>query len=295
MITAYPKAEIDITTELVQKLIDTQFPEYSTFKISFLNAGFDNENYRLGENYMVRLPRRKVAMPLLLNEINWLPELEKRLPIPVSAPVKVGKPDENFPWIWAIIPWYEGEIAANQTLAEEEASRLADFLKRLHQKNPTNAPVNPHRGIPLMQKNELVLSYFEKLKTTTNLITPKIEFLWQQAVNEPFPQDSYLIHGDLHPCNVVVNVQKISAIIDWGDLTEGDVASDLACLWMLFDSKLARQNALQRYGADDSLIKRSMGWAVFFAVIFLGIDEATSPVYQKIGAFIVKNLMEDCK
>jgi aminoglycoside phosphotransferase (APT) family kinase protein len=88
-------------------------------------------------------------------------------------------------------------------------------------------------------------------------------------------------------------VQKISAIIDWGDLTEGDVANDLACLWMLFESKIARQNALQRYGANDGLIKRSMGWAVFFAVIFLGIAEAVSPVYAKIGKFIVKNLMED--
>ena len=295
MATAYPKAEIEITPALVQKLISTQFPEFSTLNISFFNEGFDNENYRLGEKYMVRLPRRKVAVELLSNEINWLPQLQGLLPIPISAPVKVGKPTENFPWVWAIIPWYEGEIVGAATLAEAEAVRMADFLKILHAQNYENAPINPHRGIPLIQKNDLVLSYFEKLKITTNFIPSEIEFLWQQAVNEPYPATLSLLHGDLHPCNVIAHEQKISAIIDWGDLTKGDVANDLACFWMLFGDKIARQNALQRYGADESLIKRSMGWAVFFAVIFLGIAEEVSPIYKESGAFMIKNLLEDYK
>ncbi len=41
------------------------------------------------------------------------------------------------------------------------------------------------------------------------------------------------IHGDLHPGNLLISGGRLSAVIDFGDLTAGDPATDLSVIWML--------------------------------------------------------------
>ena len=41
------------------------------------------------------------------------------------------------------------------------------------------------------------------------------------------------LHGDLHPANILVNDGQVSGVIDFGDITAGDPASDLSVAWML--------------------------------------------------------------
>ena len=40
------------------------------------------------------------------------------------------------------------------------------------------------------------------------------------------------IHGDLHPCNLLVTDGRLSAVLDFGNLTAGDPATDLSVAWM---------------------------------------------------------------
>jgi aminoglycoside phosphotransferase (APT) family kinase protein len=44
-----------------------------------------------------------------------------------------------------------------------------------------------------------------------------------------------------HPRNILVDRGRLSAVIDWGDVTRGDPATDLAAIWMLFPSRAHRQ------------------------------------------------------
>ncbi len=291
MIITVPPAEVSIDEILVKNLIDTQFPDLSHLPIQFLDSGWDNTNYRLGAHFIVRIPRRKVSVPSLLNEIEWLPKLKNHLPIPIPAPVRIGKPDHNYPWHWTITPWFEGNTVDGTALNKSETVRIARFLKALHSQNADNAPLNEHRGMPLSEKFEDVILRMERLKMKTDLITPKIEQLWQQAVNEPFPVEKYLLHGDIHPRNVIIHHKKIAAVIDWGDITSGDVATDVGCLWMLFKEKTSRQMALKEYGASESLIKRSKGWAILFGTILLDTGFNGDPKYTDSGGLILKNLL----
>lgn len=290
MIIKDPKAEVKIDRRLIQQLINTQFPSLSNLPITFLDAGWDNENYRLGDTYIIRLPRRKIAIDLLANEIIWLPKLQEKLPISIPAPVYVGQPDETYPWQWTIIPWVKGQTADIERLHDSEALQLIAFLKSLHQKFPQNAPINLSRGVPLKNKAEDVAQRINRLKEKTNSITPKIEALWKTALNTPFPTDKYLLHGDLHPRNIIVSAGKINAIIDWGDITDGDVATDLASLWMLFDKKSVRQQALEAYDASSDLIQRAIGWAIFYGVILLDTGLVSNEQHAKIGVFTLENL-----
>ncbi|WP_372504005.1 phosphotransferase [Actinomadura rupiterrae] len=75
-------------------------------------SGWDNLVCRLGPEFLVRLPRRAMAAELVAHEQQWLPQLAGRLPLPVPAPVRVGRPTAQYPWPWSIVPFLSSQIAA---------------------------------------------------------------------------------------------------------------------------------------------------------------------------------------
>lgn len=289
----HPETEVNVTESLVKQLIASQFPDLAHLPVEFLDAGWDNKNYRLGSDYLVRIPRRKEATVLLQNEIVWLPKLEKHLPISVPSPVRVGQPDLNYPWVWSIVPWFNGTTADQESLSDAEALRLVAFLRVLHEQSPQNAPVNPFRTVPLAHKSAKVAQRLKEISAKTDLITDKLLALWQEAVAETPPSETCLIHGDLHPLNVIVQDRSMAAIVDWGDITAGDAATDLASLWMLFENKAVRQQALQEYGASEKLIKRAIGWAIFLGITFLHTGLTADAKYTNVGQRILKTINEE--
>jgi aminoglycoside phosphotransferase (APT) family kinase protein len=98
------------------------------------------------------------------------------------------------------------------------------------------------------------------------------------------------LHGDLHPANILVNDGQVSGVIDFGDITAGDPASDLSVAWMLLPPGChaifwsAYQAASGRAGgpADDALRARARGWALNLAVVFLAHSE-DNPVLRQVG------------
>ena len=286
-----PAVEIEINKQLVKRLIAEQHPSFSKYKLEFLDEGWDNVMFRLGEKFMVRIPRRKIANQLLINEQKWLPLFSKKLPIPIPAPVCIGVPNAHYPWHWSIIPWFEGHSSDIDLPHNSQANLLIDFLKKLHVSAPPEAPTNEYRGLPLKAKQPNMSVRFEKLKNKSELISDKIKIIWQEALNVDLNKNKVWLHGDMHPRNIIVKNGEINAIIDWGDMTVGDPATDLSCLWMLFENNIAL-DAAKIYGASDALIKRAKGWAVFFGAILLETGLVNSPRHAKIGESILEKLNE---
>jgi aminoglycoside phosphotransferase (APT) family kinase protein len=75
----WPEATIVLDERDLRDLLEAQFPSHANLALSRANEGFDNVLWRLGERYLVRLPRRVEAVPLMENEIRWMPELAPRL------------------------------------------------------------------------------------------------------------------------------------------------------------------------------------------------------------------------
>ncbi|PHN00992.1 aminoglycoside phosphotransferase family protein [Flavilitoribacter nigricans] len=285
-----PPAEIAISEQLVKQLVAEQFPEFAHLKVRFLDTGWDNESYKIGDRFIARIPRRQLAVELLHNEIRWLPQLETQLPIRIPAPLGIGQPTDYYPWPWTIVPWFAGRAADEATVQNAAALPLATFLRALHRPAPADIPTNDYRGVPLEIRAADVFRRLDLLANRKDLITDQIRQLWQNALEEPFPAGAQLLHGDLHPRNIIVHNGLVGAIIDWGDLTGGDVATDLAVFWMLFRDKPTREKALTAYGADQSLKNRAIGWAIFFGTIFLESGAGGDKRHADIGASILQNI-----
>ncbi|MGC4773433.1 phosphotransferase [Micromonospora sp. DT44] len=154
-----PAAEVSVSVELVRGLLDQQHPDLADLPIEILANGWDNLVCRLGEELLVRLPRRAVAAELIAHEQRWLPELAGRLPLPVPAPLRVGQPTIRYPWSWSVVPFFPGRVAALSQPDDpwSAAVTLGGFLDALHIPAPPEAPVNPFRGIPLVGRAPGVL------------------------------------------------------------------------------------------------------------------------------------------
>ncbi len=289
-----PPAEVEIDDVLVRRLLQNQHPDLADLPIERFEVGFDNEMYRLGDAYTVRLPRRAAAVPCIVNEQRWLPELAERLPLPISAPVRVGGADEGYPWPWSIVPWIEGKAADLGYPRDSEALVLADFLRALHQPAPADAPINRVRGIPLSTRADNTEERMARLFEETDAINPQVYQAWAEGLAAQTETNPTWLHGDLHARNVLVRDGKISAIIDWGDITSGDRATDLASIWMLLENRNTRETAIGAYNDNDSALwARAKGWAVIFGVVLLDTGRVDNRRHAEMGRCILERLTED--
>jgi aminoglycoside phosphotransferase (APT) family kinase protein len=285
-----PKAEIAIDAALVKKLLQAQHADLAGATLEPVACGWDNAIFRLGGELCVRLPRREASAALLENEQRWLPALSKRLPLPIPSPVRMGLSCANYPWRWSVLPWLPGVTADQSQLSAGEGIVLARFLKALHTPAPPTAPHNPYRGVPLAQRAAAVEERMERLDRTTQAVGNPIRSIWRDAVAAPMDVEDTWIHGDLHARNVLVQDQRLSAVIDWGDLCKGDRATDLAAVWMWLPSGESRAMAMSAYGASTATWQRARGWAVLFGLVLLETGLSDNPPHAAMGERILRNL-----
>jgi aminoglycoside phosphotransferase (APT) family kinase protein len=97
--------------------------------------------------------------------------------------------------------------------------------------------------------------------------------VWEELLATPAWQGPPLwLHGDLHPANLLTDHRRLSAVIDFGDMTRGDPATDLSVGWMLFgeaDREIFRRTA----AVGDDTWRRAAAWALSLSLVFLAGDE----------------------
>ena len=277
-----PDADVQITEQLVRNLLVQQHSQLAELPLTWVEAGWDNVVFRLGESLAVRLPRRKSAHALLLNEVRWLPFLAPRLPVAVPGVLHRGKPGLGYPYHWAVVPWFAGQSAALVDVGKRDdlVPELAGFFRSLHVPAPSDAPKNLLRGVPLQTRNVVLRQRLERY-----LGPGKMELIrvWENALEaKAYVGPRLWLHGDLHPHNVVVTPEslreklRLAAVIDFGDLTAGDPAGDLASGWLFFGAAglqefrvITGANALYDAGIWD----RARGWALSYSLLMAGLEE----------------------
>ncbi|MEY2451849.1 MAG: hypothetical protein QOD92_1423 [Acidimicrobiaceae bacterium] len=278
-----PAAEVDVGPAVVRALLTEQFPDLVDLELTELAYGWDNAIFRLGDALTVRLPRRAMAAELVEHEQRWLPALAPRLPLPIPAPVQAGRPGAGYPWSWSVCPWLPGVVATRAAPDDpfEAAETLGAFLSVLHHPAPSDAPANPYRGVPLLERDDVVRQRAAQLSDLID--APSVVACWSElAATRPWAGPPLWLHGDLHPANLLVDNGRLSAVIDFGDITAGDPATDLAVAWMLLPADARTTFRAAAGDIDDDMWARARAWALSLALAYLG-NSADNPMFAHLG------------
>jgi aminoglycoside phosphotransferase (APT) family kinase protein len=279
-----PAAEHVVEEREVRELVAEQHPDLAGDAVGFFEEGWDTTLWRLGDDLLVRLPRRELAVAGLLAEQRWLPGLAPRLPLPVPVPVRVGVPGCGFPWRWSIVPFLAGTpaLAGPQVDGERAARSLGRFLRALHTNAPPDAPHSAWRGVPLSARASTYAELVAELGAAID--GAAVERVWARALDAPRGhQPPTWVHGDLHPGNLLIDGGDLVGVLDFNDLTAGDPATDLSSLWLLFEPEHA-EVALEAYGgADEALLARASGWVVLFSLLALSIGRDGREDFAAVG------------
>ena len=144
-----------ITIELAKKLIATGFPEYADLTVTEVEQqGHDNRTYRIGDDMLIRMLTAESYALKVPKEQELLPKLAKHLSIAIPAPIKMGKPSDDYPYPFSIYKWLDGSSANHVTLDEQALENLAfeltTFLKELQAitdvEGPSPGQHNWYRG-----------------------------------------------------------------------------------------------------------------------------------------------------
>jgi aminoglycoside phosphotransferase (APT) family kinase protein len=286
---AIAEADIFVDEPLVRRLLVAQHPDLAARELRLITNGWDNDLYRLGSDLVVRLPRRKVAVPLIASEQRWLPSIAARVSVAVPTPVRIGVASEDFPWPWTITRWFDGTIASQTPFENHDdlAVDLARFVREMHTPAPLDAPANPFRGVPLREREEVMR---ERLASGLVPHPAEVDSAWRHSLGaRPWSGEPSWLHGDLHPANILTRDGHLAAVLDFGDLTSGDPASDLATAWLTFDA-IGRARFRAALDYDDDTWRRASGWALVLAGAFLA-HSADSPAMLAIGMHAVKEVL----
>jgi aminoglycoside phosphotransferase (APT) family kinase protein len=306
-----PAADVEVSAELVRRLLADQHPDLARLPVEFLANGWDNELYRVGDGLIARLPRRALGAEIIKNEQRWLPGLAPRLPLPIPYPERTGVPARGYPYSWSVVPYLPGVPAAQAGSFDPAAAAAAvgGFLGALHVPAPADAPANPFRGVPLAERAGNFAVNLALLTGQDLLDRDAVLRVWDAALAAPGYEGPPLwLHGDLHPANILVNDGQVSGVIDFGDITAGDPASDLSVAWMLLPpsyhasfwsayqvaggSRGSRASWGSWVQVDDALRARARGWALNLAIVFLAHSE-DNPVLLEVGRRTLRTVLAD--
>jgi len=277
--------ELDISEMLVEKLVAAQFPQWAGLPATGLPSGTDNLMFRLGDELVVRLPRRPSSVKAIRKEHRWLPWLAPRLPLAVPAPVALGRPGEGYPLDWSISRWLPGD----HDLADlaGAAAALGDFVAALQRiEVPPDAPP-AYRAGSYRDADESMR------RAVHELGVPEMSAVWAKARDLPEPQGRTVwLHSDLLPPNLLAAGGRLHAVIDFGCAGAGDPACDLMAAWTVFD-ETTRPIFRSRLEPDELTWARGRAWATVFGLGAWHYYRRTNPSFAELGRRTVDQVLAD--
>ena len=260
-----------IDSGLLRALLREQFPQWADLDVRPVElGGWDNRSFRVGDEFVARLPSDHGYALQVEREHRWLPRLAPHLPSAIPTPIAIGAPGAAYPWCWSIYDWIDGDPASSVTRMDPAlvASDLARFLHALQGIDPAGGPPpgahNFHRGGDLRVYDDEVNRAVAILDSTID--RRAVAALWKKALAARRHGDPVWIHGDVSPGNLLLRSGRLNAVIDFGNLAVGDPACDLAIAWTWFDAD-ARKAFRSGLPLDDPTWLRARGWALWKALV----------------------------
>ncbi|WP_042777398.1 aminoglycoside phosphotransferase family protein [Sinorhizobium fredii] len=295
MAASSDKIEIDVF--LVRRLIATQFPQWADLPVRPVrHGGWDNRTFHLGDDLAVRLPSAGSYALQVEKEQRWLPRLAPHLPLPIPAPVAMGRPGENYPWHWSVYRWRNGEIATHAPIADMSAFAvaLAEFLAALQGIDADGGPLsgqhNFFRGGPLTAYDHETRWALAALEGRIG--TDMARSVWDAALAAKWMGEPVWFHGDVSSGNLLVENGRLGAVIDFGTSGVGDPACDLSIAWTMFDGE-SREAFRATLPLDRGTWARGRGWTLWKALIVAAEMPGTDRLEVEKSRRVIADVLAD--
>lgn len=270
---------MEIDEELVRRLVDSQFPQWSGLGIrQVVPGGWDNRTFRLGDELLVRLPSADGYAAAVAKEQRWLPVIAPEVPLAVPLPVAAGQTSSEFARPWSVYRWIEGTPAGDEPDLDLTAlaGDLARFLTALAEVDTHEAPVaGAHsfwRGAhPRVYEDDVQRCLVE---LEGRIDTTAARAVWNAAMTTEVTAPPVWFHGDIAPGNLLLRDGRLSAVIDFGTSGVGDPACDLAIAWTVLDDA-AREVFREGMPWDEATWIRGRAWALWKTMLTLADASGT--------------------
>jgi aminoglycoside phosphotransferase (APT) family kinase protein len=257
------EGEIEVDEKLVHSLLASQMPSFAHLPLVIVEPwGTDNAIWRLGPDFVVRLPRIHWAAGQIELEALWLPRLAPHLPVAIPEPVAMGEPTNDYPFRWAVHRWMPGVGAAPDRIDDPVtfALELANVLRMLQLVSTTDAPPATNRARPLAEYDEAARQMIDRASQLID--APAALQVWEGALAAPPHQGPPVwVQGDLEG-NCLVQDGRLCGIVDWGSACTGDPAVDVQVVWSPLFTNDSRRTFLDALRVDDATLARSRGAAI---------------------------------
>jgi aminoglycoside 2''-phosphotransferase len=232
---------VDATT--VRRAIEHAFPALQVAECRYLAEGWDSSAWEVNGALIFRFPKRPEVADWLRREIRLLPTLAEALPVPIPHFTHLaiaGAPDDpTLPFVG--YPRLEGIFLDQAPGLLHSASplipQLADFLRSLHTFPLDRAlacGVAPGSWSPWLDHWHAFAA--RAMRDDDPALDP-LARAWVAATRDAFlaelaraARPVALLHHDLATEHILADPtgQRLTGVIDWGDVWIGDPAIDFA-------------------------------------------------------------------
>lgn len=283
-------ADVALDEAIARGLIETQFPVLAPARLELLGEGWDNLAYRVNEDFVFRIPRRKLGADLIATEARFLQRVAPLVPVEIPVPEYFGTPAGDYPYAFLGYRYLAGSTGCTRMLTSSAfdvlASDLARFLSSLHairlsSELDADAPGDEIGRTDLAKRLALLFGRFEILIPEISHIDPVAfrEFATALSQTAAWRGDPCWVHGDLYARHLLLDdSDRLCGVIDWGDMHRSDPALDLGIAWSYLPAR-SREIFRAEYGdMDDDTWMRARFNALHYAMALLqyGLDVGDS-------------------
>ncbi|MEU6134554.1 phosphotransferase [Nocardioides sp. NPDC047086] len=216
--------ELMIDEDLVRSLLRRDVAAYADLPLRPLDStGSTNRLFRLGQEWLVRLPRRPRGSAAITQEARRLPDLAAHLSVATPEVLAVGEPGFGYPERWSVVRWLDGE-KPRPGAGDVTPADLVEVVTGLRRTEvPPEALGDPelrwYRGSSIAGFDADFQSWLQQCRELTDLDLDldAVAHVWKEAMALPVvePEPRWL-HGDLLAENLLSRDGRLTAVLDFG-------------------------------------------------------------------------------
>ncbi|MEV0908509.1 aminoglycoside phosphotransferase family protein [Streptomyces hokutonensis] len=289
--------QVDVTSDIVETLIQEQFPQWSGRAIQPLSStGTVHAIFRIGNDLSARFPLRPAdaaeVLAVLEREARASAELAQVSRFPVPEPVALGRPGAGYLMPWSVQTWLPGTVAldADPSGSDAFAEDLAAFIASLRDAETRGRVFDgDNRGGVLTHHDDWMTQCFQESEGLLDV--PRLRKLWGHFRQLPRTAADVMSHSDLIPGNVLVSGGRLTGVLDTGGFGPADPALDLVGAWHLLQP--GPRDVLRRtLACDDLEWERGKAWAFEQAMGLVWYYVETNPTMSSMGRRTLDRILE---